>query len=107
MKVELPHDSTGSPEYTLRLDINQQNIESLRNLPLMQDHSAIRVMEVLTIIIPPIYIVQPQLFPIVVAKMVDLCLRLAIVPCLPMLMLSMDCYSALQAISTQDINWAN
>jgi histidine kinase len=75
LKVELPHDFTGNPEYTIRLDINQQNIESLRNLPRMQDCSSIRAMEILTIIIPPVYIVQPQLFPIVVAKMIDLCLR--------------------------------
>ncbi|MGL6341858.1 MAG: ATP-binding protein, partial [Waterburya sp.] len=75
LNIYLPNDFTENPEYTLRLDINQKNIESLKNLSPMQDCSSIRAMEILTIIIPPVYIVQPQLFPIVVAKMLNLCLQ--------------------------------
>ncbi|MEY2831787.1 MAG: hypothetical protein RLZZ574_1045, partial [Cyanobacteriota bacterium] len=75
LNIDLPNDVTGDPEYTLRLDINQQNIKSLKNLPIMNDCSEIRAMEILTTIIPPAYIVQPQLFPVVVAKMVHLCLQ--------------------------------
>jgi histidine kinase len=75
LKIYLPNDFTDNPEYTLRLDITQQNIKSLKNLPIMQNCSNLRAMEILTIIIPPVYIVQPQLFSIVVAKMVHLCLQ--------------------------------
>jgi histidine kinase len=75
LEIHLPNDFTENPEYTLRLDINQQNIKSLRNLPIMNDCSGIRAMEILTIIIPPVYIVRPQLFPVVVAKMLHLCLQ--------------------------------
>ncbi|NJO95237.1 MAG: AAA family ATPase [Pleurocapsa sp. CRU_1_2] len=75
LDIYLPNDFTDNPEYTLRLDINQQNIKSLKNLTIMNDCSEIRAMEILTIIIPPVYIVQPQLFPVVVAKMVHLCLQ--------------------------------
>jgi predicted ATPase/two-component sensor histidine kinase len=75
LDIHLPNDFTQNPEYTLRLDINQQNIKSLKNLPIMKDCSGIRAMEILTIIVPPVYIVQPQLFPVVVAKMVHLCLQ--------------------------------
>ena len=62
-------------EYTLRLDINDQNLESLKNLPVMEDDFQIQAIEIQTIIIPPIYIVQPELFPVVVSKAVDLCLK--------------------------------
>ena len=75
LDIHLPNDFTENPEYTLRLDINQQNFKSLRNLPIMKDCSGIRAMEILMIIIPPVYIVQPQLFSAVVAKMLDLCLQ--------------------------------
>jgi histidine kinase len=75
LNVDLPIDFTDNPEYTLRLDITQQNIKSLKNLPIMNNCSEIRAMEILTIIVPPVYIVQPQLFPVVVAKMVHLCLQ--------------------------------
>ncbi|MGL5832497.1 MAG: AAA family ATPase [Waterburya sp.] len=75
LDIHLPYDFTENPEYTLRLDINQQNLKSLRNLPIMKDCSGIRAMELLTIIVPPVYIVRPQLFPAVVAKMLDLCLQ--------------------------------
>jgi histidine kinase len=75
LDIHLPNDFTENPEYTLRLDINQQNIKPLRNLPITNDCSGIRAMEILIIIVPPVYIVQPQLFPVVVAKMVDLCLQ--------------------------------
>jgi predicted ATPase/two-component sensor histidine kinase len=75
LNIHLPNDFTDNSEYTLRLNINQQNIKSLRNLPIMKDCSGIRAMEILTIIVPPVYIVQPQLFPGVVAKMLDLCLQ--------------------------------
>jgi histidine kinase len=75
LEIYLPNDFSDNPEYTLRLDISQQNIKSLKNLPIMQNCSEIRAMEILTIIIPPVYIVQPPLFPIVVAKMVHLCLQ--------------------------------
>ncbi|PSB11314.1 serine/threonine protein kinase [Pleurocapsa sp. CCALA 161] len=75
LKIYLPNDFTDNPEYTLRLDISQQNIKSLKKLPIMQNCSEIRAMEILTIIIPPVYIVRSQLFPVVVAKMLDLCLQ--------------------------------
>ncbi|MEY4520642.1 MAG: hypothetical protein RLZZ499_3242, partial [Cyanobacteriota bacterium] len=75
LDIHLPNDFTENPEYTLRLDINQQNLKSLRNLPITNDCSSPRAMEILTIIIPPVYIVRPQLFPVVVAKMVHLCLQ--------------------------------
>ncbi|MEY2857990.1 MAG: hypothetical protein RLZZ74_2302, partial [Cyanobacteriota bacterium] len=75
LNIDLPNDLTDNPEYTLRLDITQQNIKSLKNLPIMNNCSEIRAMEILTIIVPPVYIVQPQLFPVVVAKMVHLCLH--------------------------------
>jgi predicted ATPase/two-component sensor histidine kinase len=75
LDIHLPNDFTENPEYTLRFDINQQNFKSLRNLPIMKDCSGIRAMEILTIIVPPVYIVQPQLFPVVVAKMVHICLQ--------------------------------
>lgn len=75
LDIYLPNDFTDNPEYTLRLDINQQNIKSLKNLPIMQNCSNLRAMEILIIIIPPIYIVQPPLFSAVVAKMLHLCLQ--------------------------------
>jgi histidine kinase len=75
LEIHLPNDFTENPECTLRLDINQQNLKSLKKLPMMKDCSGIRAMEILITIIPPIYIVQPQLFPVVVAKMLDLCLQ--------------------------------
>ena len=75
LNTSLPDDFTEVPEYVLHLNINSENIESLRNLPTMNDDFHIQAMEILTIVIPPVYIVKPQLFPSVVSKMVDLCLQ--------------------------------
>ncbi|MEO1671850.1 MAG: histidine kinase dimerization/phosphoacceptor domain -containing protein, partial [Cyanobacteria bacterium J06631_2] len=75
LDVELPNNFTNAHEYTLCLDIKSKNVESLRNLPTMSDRSAIVAMEVLTTIIPPVYIVRPELFSVMVSKMIELCLR--------------------------------
>ncbi|MEL6929600.1 MAG: AAA family ATPase [Cyanobacteria bacterium J06600_6] len=75
LDISLPNNYTQDWEYTLRLDIDSQNLESLRSLPVMEDNFSIRAMEVLSIVIPPIYIVKPELFPVVVSKMIDLCLQ--------------------------------
>ncbi|MEL7078444.1 MAG: AAA family ATPase [Cyanobacteria bacterium J06582_2] len=75
LDVELPNNFTDVYEYTLCLDLKSKSIKSLRNLPIMSDRSAILAMEILTTIIPPVYIVKPELFSVMVSKMVELCLR--------------------------------
>ena len=75
LNIDLPNNLTNSQEYTLCLDIKSENIESLRNLPNMTNPSHIQAMEILTTIIPPVYIVRPELFSVVVAKMIELCLQ--------------------------------
>ena len=75
LNVSLPNDFTEGQEYVLRLDIDRQSIEALRSLPTMDNDFHIQAMEILTIVIPPIYIVKPELFSVVVSKMVDLCLQ--------------------------------
>ena len=75
LDISLPNDFTEGQEYVLRLDIDRQSVEALRNLPTMDNDFHIQAMEILTIVIPPIYIVKPELFSVVVSKMVDLCLQ--------------------------------
>ncbi|MEM6613369.1 MAG: serine/threonine-protein kinase PknK, partial [Cyanobacteria bacterium P01_C01_bin.72] len=72
LKINLPNSFTEVQEDTLCLEVN---IKSLKNLPIMSDQSQIRAMEILTTIIPPVYIVKPALFPVLVAKMIELCLQ--------------------------------
>lgn len=61
-----------SPNYNL---VNNLSLESLKTLPEMSDRSSLAAIDMIQSIIPPIYITQPQLFPVVVTKMVDLCLQ--------------------------------
>jgi histidine kinase len=50
-------------------------LNSLQNLPPMSDPNIIAAMEILGAIVPAIYIVKPQLFPVVVFTMVEFCLQ--------------------------------
>jgi histidine kinase len=50
-----------------------EDIQQLKTLPEMVDPNKLAAMEILAIIIPPVYIVRPKLFPQIVAKMVEIC----------------------------------
>ena len=49
------------------------SVELLRNLPTMTDSSSLLAMEILTLIMSPIYIIKPQVLPDLVYRMVELC----------------------------------
>lgn len=76
LEISVTDDLTNSSDPESNLNSNRDySVESLRNLPAMTDNLSIAAMEILTAIIPPVYIAQPQSFPVVVMKMVDLCLE--------------------------------
>ena len=54
-------------------NVESKTINCFKTLPEMTDDSSIAAMEILAEITPPVYIVKPQLFPIVIFKMIDLC----------------------------------
>ena len=56
-------------------DLDSRKIEFFRNLPIMSDRSGLAAMEIIATIIPPIYIVKPQLLPIVVNKAIAISLQ--------------------------------
>lgn len=77
LNISLPdnpnHDSDLKTQLSLNLE--RESIESLSTLPEMTAPLSIAAMEILTRIVPPTYIVKPQLFPVLVLKMIDLCLE--------------------------------
>ncbi len=75
LKIPLPDDSSQNGELQAFLNLESDRIESFKTLPVMTDPVGIAAMEILTIIMPPVYIVKPQLFPVLVLTMTDLCLQ--------------------------------
>lgn len=56
-----------------RLLSTHEDIQVLKALPQMVDPEKLAAMEILTIIVPPIYIVRPELFSPIVSKMIEIC----------------------------------
>ena len=86
LDISLANDSTYIDHNKLKAYFKQKNnltlqlsesdlIESLKTLPEMTDCSQIAAIEILINVVPPAYIVKPQLFPIIVSKTIELCLK--------------------------------
>ncbi|MDZ7958594.1 MAG: AAA family ATPase [Aulosira sp. DedQUE10] len=58
-----------------KLNLGGKQIEDLANLPEMTDAYKLAALRVLINLIPPVYIAAPQLYPQVVFKMTNLCLK--------------------------------
>ena len=74
LEVSLSKDSLSSSSISLKADLNKL-LKSLNALPIMNDFLPLAAMKILGVLIPPIYIIKPELFPVVVLKMIDFCLR--------------------------------
>ena len=68
-------DRATNPTENARLDIDSSKLESFRNLPTMSDRSTLAAMEIIVTIIPPVYIVKPQLLSVIVHKAIALSLE--------------------------------
>ncbi|MDJ0679679.1 MAG: AAA family ATPase [Xenococcaceae cyanobacterium MO_167.B52] len=75
LNISLPDNPQPTNDIQTHLNLESDRIESLKTLPEMTDGYSIAAIEILARIIPPVYIVKPQLFPVVVLKMIDLCLQ--------------------------------
>ncbi|WP_019505653.1 AAA family ATPase [Pleurocapsa sp. PCC 7319] len=83
LKIPLPDDPKQAQDLQALLNFESdysprtlpERIESFKNLPEMADDYSKAALEILATIIPPIYIVKPQLFPLAALTMVDLCLH--------------------------------
>ncbi|MEM8672336.1 MAG: AAA family ATPase [Cyanobacteria bacterium P01_G01_bin.67] len=76
LKVSIPHNQQHTQDLPPNLDLHHlYTVEFLSSLPPLTDSSGLAVMEILTLILPPIYITNPQVFPYVTCRMVDLCVQ--------------------------------
>ncbi|MDZ8032937.1 AAA family ATPase [Nostoc sp. DedSLP04] len=64
-----------SPTRLTRLNLGGKRIEDLIELPEMTDVYKLAALRILINLIPPVYIVAPELYPQVVFKMTNLCLK--------------------------------
>ncbi|MEH2408350.1 hybrid sensor histidine kinase/response regulator [Nostoc sp.] len=67
--------SVKPPRRLTRLNLGGKQIEDLAELPEMTDAYKLAALRVLINLIPPVYITAPELYPQVVFKMTNLCLK--------------------------------
>lgn len=67
--------SAKPPRRLTRLNLGGKRIEDLTELPEMTDAYKLAALRVLINLIPPVYIAAPELYPEVVFKMTNLCLK--------------------------------
>ncbi|MEH2315884.1 hybrid sensor histidine kinase/response regulator [Nostoc sp.] len=67
--------SVKPPRRLTRLNLGGKQIEDLAELPEMTDAYKLAALRVLINLIPPVYIAAPELYPQVVFKMTNLCLK--------------------------------
>ncbi|MDJ0531811.1 MAG: AAA family ATPase [Xenococcaceae cyanobacterium MO_207.B15] len=75
LKVSLPNNPRQDKALRTQLNLEYDHLKCLETLPKMTDGNSIAAMEILAKITPAVYIVIPQLFPLLVLKMIDLCLQ--------------------------------
>ena len=75
LNVYLPHQSEENQDLKTLLTKKRNSLKSLENLPLMSDSLAMAAMEILAIMVPPVYIVKPQLFPSIVLQAIAISLE--------------------------------
>ncbi|GAB4530728.1 MAG: AAA family ATPase [Pleurocapsa sp.] len=73
--INLPESPEEINKLRSNLNLHENNIESLQKLPEITNPVIIAALDIIEIIIPPIYIVKPQSFPSVILKLIDLCLE--------------------------------
>ncbi len=76
LEISIPYNLNHNQDFQSNENLSQDySVEFLRNLPDMTDSDSLSAMEILTLLIPPIYIVKPQVFPHLIDGMIELCVQ--------------------------------
>ena len=73
LEISFSDSSLSANESEVNLPSTNDDIQLLQTLPEMVELDKLAAMEILALLIPPVYIVKPKLFPHIVSKMVEIC----------------------------------
>ena len=73
LEISMPYNLNHNQDFQTNSDWNRNySVELLRMLPDMTDSDSLLAMEILILLIPPIYIIKPQVFPHLIDRMIKL-----------------------------------